>query len=92
MLVAVRSPRTGKDILGLPTATMMVSGMAFFLEADFAAGLEGFPYIMIFFHRSSLVAKKVIAPPMADAIDIPTQRPPLLWFAISRSVFTSLDN
>jgi hypothetical protein len=92
MLVAVRSPRIGRGFLGLPTATMMVSGMAFFLEVDFVAGLEGFPYIMIFFHRSSLVAKKVIAPPMADAIDIPTQRPPLLWFAISRSVFTSLDN
>jgi hypothetical protein len=92
MLVAVRSPRIGKDILGLPTATMMVSGIAFFFDADFVAGLEGFAYIMIFFHLSSLVAKKVIAPPMADAIDIPTQRPPLLWFAISRSVFTSFDN
>jgi hypothetical protein len=92
MLVAVRSPRIGRGFFGLPTATIMVIGIAFFLDADFAAGLEGFPYIIVFFHRSSLVAKKVIAPPMADAIDIPTQRPPLLWFAISRSVFTSLDN
>jgi hypothetical protein len=71
---------------------MIVNGIAFFLDADFAAGLEDFPYIIVFFHRSTLVAKKVIAPPMADAIDIPTQMPPLLWFAISRSVFTSLDN